>query len=209
MKTAKKTIGYLRVSTIDQDIDKFKKDIRAFANEKGFGSVQFVDEKVSGMKTWKNRKLAEVVDSLQKDDIMIVPELSRVGRSIADVLDVLNRLTEKQVEVYSVKENFQINGDEMQSKVMKTMFALFAEIDSDLRSLRTKEGQAAARKKGRIGGRPKGPGKSRLDKYREEIIALIQNGSQRQFIARRYGVTPATLLNWLKRHDLNTLQPKP
>ena len=209
MNTAKKTIGYLRVSTIDQDVEKFKKDIRAFANEKGFGTVQFVDEKVSGMKTWKNRKLAGVVESLQKDDIMIVPELSRIGRSIADVLDVLNRLTEKQVQVYSVKENFQLNGDDMQSKVMKTMFALFAEIDSDLRSLRTKEGQAAARKLGRVGGRPKGPGKSRLDKFREEIIALIQNGSQRQFIAKRYGVTPATLLNWLKRHDLNALQPKP
>ena len=123
MKTIQNTIGYLRVSTVDQDVEKFKKDIRAFANEKGFGTVQFVDEKVSGMKTWKNRKLAEVVESLQKDDIMIVPELSRLGRSIADVLDVLNRLTEKEVLVYSVKENFQINGDDMQSKVMKTMFA--------------------------------------------------------------------------------------
>ena len=101
MKTAKKTIGYLRVSTIDQDVEKFKKDIRAFANEKGFGTVQFVDEKVSGMKSWKNRKLAEVVESLQKDDIMIVPELSRLGRSIADVLDVINQLTEKQVQMDS------------------------------------------------------------------------------------------------------------
>lgn len=204
-----KTIGYLRVSTVDQDVEKFKTDIRAFANKYDFGKVEFVSEKVSGLKSWRNRELKEVVENLSKEDVLIVPELSRLGRSISDVLEVLNRLTQKQVKVYSVKEQFQLNGSDMQSKMMRTMFALFAEIDSDLRSLRTKEGQAEARKQGRIGGRPKGVGKSRLDKHSEEIIALLQNGSQRQFVAKRYGVTPATLLNWLKRHNLNSIQPKP
>jgi DNA invertase Pin-like site-specific DNA recombinase len=111
--------------------------------------------------------------------------------------------------VFSVKENFQLNGDDVQSKVMRTMLGLFAEIERDLISARTKEGLAAAKAKGKILGRPKGPGKSKLDNYREEIIDLIKNGSQRKFIAKRYGVTPATITHWLKRHELDNIQPEP
>ena len=161
------------------------------------------------MKSWKKRKLNDVVQSLTTNDILIVPELSRLGRSLVNVLDVLNILKEKDVKVFSVKENFQLNGDDMQSKMMSTLLTLFAEIERDLISARTKEGLAAARAKGKLLGRPKGIGKSRLDKHGEEIIALMKNGSQRQFIAKRYGVTPATLLHWLKRHDLNDIKAIP
>ena len=126
-----------------------------------------------------------------------------------EVLEVLNALKDKDVAVYSVKENFQLNGDDIQSKVMRTMLGLFAEIEHDLISARTKEGLAAARAKGRQIGRPKGPGKSRLDPHREEIIALLKNGSRKVFIAKRYKVTPATLSNWLKRHKLNKMEGEP
>jgi len=204
-----KTIGYLRVSTIDQNTEKNKLDVLNFANNRDFGRVQFVEEHVSGIKTWKKRKLYDVVQSLKANDILIVPELSRLGRSLVDVLDVLNTLTSKDVKVYSVKENFQLNGTDMQSKVMRTLLTLFAEIERDLISARTKEGLAAARAQGRVGGRPRGVGRSRLDKYREEIIALIKNGSQRKFIAKRFGVTPANLLHWLKNHKLDNLKPQP
>lgn len=204
-----KVIGYLRVSTIDQDTDKNEADVYKFANAHDFGRVEFVSEKVSGMKSWRNRKLFDVVQSLKAGDVLIVPELSRLGRSLVEVLEVLNMLTSKDVKVFSVKENFQLNGTDMQSKVMRTMLGLFAEIERDLISCRTKEGIAAARAKGAPIGRPKGIGKSRLDPHREEIIALIKNGSQRQFIAKRYGVTPAALLHWLKRHDLNKIKPQP
>ncbi len=161
------------------------------------------------MKSWKKRKLNDVVQSLAADDVLIVPELSRLGRSLVNVLDVLNILKDKDVKVFSVKENFQLNGSDMQSKVMRTMLTLFAEIERDLISARTKEGLAAARANGKLLGRPKGIGKSRLDPHREEIIALLKNGSQRQFIAKRYGVTPAALLHWLKRHDLNDIEAIP
>jgi len=208
-KHSRKTIGYLRVSTIDQDTQKNKLDVLNFANDRAMGKVTFVEEHVSGIKTWRKRKLYNVVQSLRANDVLIVPELSRLGRSLVDVLDVLNELTKKDVRVYSVKENFQLNGTDMQSKVLRTLLTLFAEIEHDLIVARTKEGLAAARAKGRVGGRPKGIGKSRLDKYREKIIALIRNGSQRQFIAKRYGVTPAALLHWLKNHKLDNLKPEP
>jgi len=202
-------IGYIRVSTVDQDTEKNQADILKFANDREFGQVEFVEEKVSGIKSWKKRELFNIVQTLSAGDILIVPELSRLGRSLVDVLDVLNELSKRDVKVYSVKENFQLNGEDMQSKVMRTMLGLFAEIERDLISARTKEGLAAARVKGHFGGRPKGIGKSRLDPYREEIIALMKNGSQRQFIAKRYGVTPANLLHWLVRHELNDIKPQP
>ncbi|MEX1011056.1 MAG: recombinase family protein [Balneolaceae bacterium] len=205
-----KVVAYLRVSTVDQDTDKFKADILKFANEKEFpGKVEFVAEKVSGLTSWKNRKLSTVMEDLQPGDILIVPELSRLGRSTLDVLEVLNLSTEKEVAVYSVKENFQLNGDDMQSKVMRTMFSLMAEIDSDIRSMRTKEGMQAARKKGVKVGRPKGSGSSKLDQYRDDIINLLKNGSTKTFIAQRYDITPAGLHQWLTKHGLNDIEPEP
>ncbi|MBA7553946.1 DNA-invertase hin [subsurface metagenome] len=208
-KNINKVIGYIRVSTVDQDTAKNEAAILNFANDRDFGKVEFISEKISGMKSWKKRKLYDVVQQLATDDILIVPELSRLGRSLVNVLDILNELSDKQVRVYSVKENFQLNGTDMQSKIMRTMLSLFAEIEHDLIVSRTKEGLAAARAKGRMLGRPKGIGKSRLDPHREEIVALLKNGSQRQFIAKRYGVTPAALLHWLKRHDLNGVKAQP
>lgn len=202
-----KVYGYLRVSTIDQDTEKNKADILSFANSKGFiGRVEFVEEKISGLKSWKRRKLNDLVHSMNEDDILVVPELSRLGRSLVEVLEVLNVLRDRGVKVFSVKEGFQLNGDTLQDKVMRTMLGLFAEIERDLISARTREGLAAAKAKGVKLGRPKGPGKSKLDPYRLEIIALLKNGSRKNFIAQRYGVTPATLTNWLKRHEIK-VQP--
>ena len=202
MKQINKVIGYIRVSTVDQDTKKNEEAILRYANTHDFGKVEFVSEKVSGMKSWKTRKLYDVVQQLDKGDILIVPELSRLGRSLKDVLDVLNELTKKGVKIYSVKEDFQLNSDDMQSKVMRTMLGLFGEIERDLISARTKEGQAAARLKGHFPGRPKGIGKSRQDEHREDIIKLLNNGSKLNFIASKHNVTPATVTHWVKRHKI-------
>jgi len=202
--------AYLRVSTIDQDTEKNKADVLSYANAQGFlGKVEFIEEKISGLKSWKKRKLNDLVESMVAGDILIVPELSRLGRSLAEVLEVLNELTKKEVAVYSVKEAFLCNGTSMQDKMMRTMLGLFAEIERDLISARTKEGLAAAKASGKQLGRPKGPGRSKLDDHKEEIIAMIENGTMKNFIAKRYGATPATLTHWLKRHGLENLQPKP
>lgn len=207
-KTKAKVIGYLRVSTVEQDLEKNEADILKFANSHDFGKVEFISEKVSGAKSWKKRKLAEVVKSLNENDVMIVPELSRLGRSLIEVLEVLNELSSKGVKVFSVKENFQLNGQDLQSKVMRTMFALFAEIERDLIIARTKEGLQAAKAKGQLLGRPKGKGKSKLDQYKEEIIALIKTGSTKKYLASKYGVSPVALWNWMKRSNLDKLKPE-
>ncbi|MCK5742548.1 MAG: recombinase family protein, partial [Chlorobi bacterium] len=85
-----KTIAYLRVSTADQDLEKNKIDILKLANEKKLGNVEFVEEKVSGKVSWRNRKLFEVFQKLEKADNLIVPELSRLGRSMLEIMEILS-----------------------------------------------------------------------------------------------------------------------
>ena len=171
-----KTVAYLRVSTADQDNEKNKFDIHEFANGRKFGHVDFVEEKVSGRKSWKERKIKKVIDDLGEGDRLIVPELSRLGRSMLEIMEILAVAKEKGICIYDVKNGWELNGS-IQSKVMAMMFSIAAEIERDLISKRTKEGLAAARAKGKQLGRPRGPGKSKLDKHREEIIALLKTGS--------------------------------
>jgi len=200
-----KVYGYLRVSTLDQNTEKNEADILRYANTHNFGKVEFISEKVSGMKSWRNRKLFNVVQNLNEGDILIVPELSRLARSLIQILEILTELSAKNVKVYSVKENFQLNGDDMQSKVMRTMLSLFSEIERDLIVARTKEGIKAAKAQGKILGRPTGIGKSRLDQFQVEIVSMLKNGVQKKFIAKRYNVSPATLTHWVKIHNINTI----
>lgn len=198
-----KTVAYLRVSTIDQDLEKNKADILKLANDRSFGKVEFVEEKASGYKTgWKDRKVKKIIDDLKKGDRLIVPEMSRLGRSMLDILQLLSICKEKGIDVHAVKGNWSLNGT-IESKIIMTIYAMAAEIERDLISQRTKEGLRAARAKGKLLGRPKGPGKSKLDKFRPEIEALLKNGSPKKFIANRYGTTPANLYNWLKKNQID------
>jgi DNA invertase Pin-like site-specific DNA recombinase len=149
-----------------------------------------------------------LVNSLTNGDWLITPEFSRLARSTLQILEVLAELKKKGVNVYVVKGGQHVNGS-IESKVFLTMMALFAEIERDLISARTKEGLKAARAKGAMLGRPKGKGKSKLDKFRPEIEDLLKSGSRKEFIAKRYGCTPVTLSNWLKRIGLDKLEARP
>ena len=86
-----------------------------------FGHVDFVEEVASGKKSWKERKIAGVIKGLNKGDRLIVPELTRLGRSTLEVLEILKVAKEKGIAVYSVKEKMELNGDDVQSKVMTTI----------------------------------------------------------------------------------------
>ncbi len=96
-------VGYLRVSTANQDLEKNKADILQLANNHDLGRVHFVEEKISGKVSWRNRKLAEVLGSLQANDAIIVSELSRLGRSMVECMEILSVATQKRINIYSVK----------------------------------------------------------------------------------------------------------
>jgi DNA invertase Pin-like site-specific DNA recombinase len=200
-KTVPKTIAYLRVSTIDQDIEKNKAAILALANQKVIGHVQFVEEKVSGKISWRKRKIAQILDTAQKGDNIIVSELSRLGRSMLECMEILSIATQKGINVYAVKGDWQLTNS-IQSKIIAMAFSMASEIERDLISKRTREALQVKKQNGMKLGRPKGIGKSKLDIYRVEIEALLKNGSTQKFIAKRYHTTAANLHHFLKQRGL-------
>ena len=200
-KKQAKTIGYLRVSTAEQDLDKNKSDILLLANEKHLGQVQFTEEKVSGKVSWRKRQIAIVVDDLEDGDSLVVSEFSRLCRSMLECMEILSIAMQRGINVYSVKGNWQLDHS-IQSKIVAMAFSMAAEIERDLISQRTKEALRAKKAAGVSLGRPKGPGKSKLDPFRPEIEALLANGTTKAFIAERYRTTPANLSNWMKKHGI-------
>jgi len=199
-----KTVAYLRVSTAEQDLEKNKAEILYLVNDKDFGKVEFVEEKASGTKSWKERKIKELIDNLNTGDRLIVPELSRLGRSMLEIMEILSIAQQQGICIYAVKGGWELNNS-LQSKVMAMAFSIAAEIERDLISSRTKEALRARKEKGFKLGRPKGAGKSKLDAFREEIIALLKNGSTKSFVADRYRTTEANLYNWIRKNSLNVI----
>jgi DNA invertase Pin-like site-specific DNA recombinase len=197
------TLAYLRVSTLDQDIEKNKADILRFANQHDLGQVRFIEEIASSRTPWRERRIAEVLEALGANDALIVAELSRLGRSMLECMEILALATRKGIRVYSVKGNWHLD-QSLQSKIIALAFSMAAEIERDLISQRTKEALRFKKAQGLKLGRPRGPGKSKLDAFRPEIESLLANGSTQKFIARRYHTTEANLHNWLKKHGLKT-----
>ena len=193
-----RTVAYLRVSTTKQDLEKNKADILHLANSKKLGHVEWVEEKASGRVSWKKREIGRVIEELDTGDNLIVSELSRLGRSMLQCMEILSIASEKGIHIYAVKGNWQLN-DSIQSKIMAMAFTMAAEIERDLISQRTKEALAARKKPV---GRPKGSGKSKLDKHRAEIERLLNEGSTQRFIASRFNTSPTNLSRWMKKHGL-------
>ena len=188
----------MRVSTADQDLDKNKSDILHLANEKKLGTVEWVKETASGKINWRKRKIAQVIDSLKEGDTILVSELSRLGRSMLECMEILSIALEKKIIIYAVKGNWQLD-QSIQSKIIAMAFSMAAEIERDLISQRTKEALAVRKKNGVKLGRPKGTGRSKLDQYKPEIEALLKNGATQKFIAQRYDATEATVSRWVKK----------
>lgn len=199
--TAPKTTAYLRVSTIDQDLQKNKFEILQLANAKGLGQVHWIEETISGRVNWRKRQVANILEEAQHGDNLIVSELSRLGRSMLECMEILSIASQKGLHIYAIKGNWQLD-DSIQSKIIAMAFSIASEIERDLISQRTKEALAARKKNGMTLGRPRGSGKSKLDQYRPEIEALLANGSTGKFIANRYHTTASNLSKWLKKHRL-------
>ncbi len=153
-----RTLGYLRVSTIRQDLENQRHEIEEYANEHGLMVDEYIQIEISSRKTTKERRIDELLEMLCKGDTLIVSELSRLGRSVGELCQIVDSLIKKQVKLIAIKQNMVINGKhDMASKVMITMFALMAEIERDMISQRTKNGLAVAKAKGKKLGNPNLP----------------------------------------------------
>lgn len=196
-----RTYGYLRVSTGNQSNEKFQYEILSYSNTHKLGNVEWVEEKVSGKVDWRNRSLGRLIDSMNNGDVLIVPELSRLGRSISMIYDIVNTCQAKGIEIHCLKQGMVLKGDtDMSTKVLLSTMALCAELERDFVVSRTKEALAAKRAQGIRLGRPCGVGKSKLDCHADEIRAFRATGSTLTWIARHYNTTPITVSRWLENH---------
>jgi DNA invertase Pin-like site-specific DNA recombinase len=198
----KKIIGYLRVSTANQDLEKNKADILKYANEQKLGNVEFVEEVVSGKVSWKKRKIKDVIDTLDKEDWLIVAELSRLGRSMLEIMEIISEAKQKEINIYAIKNNWTLNGS-IESKILLMVFSMASEIERDLISSRTKEALRVRKASGMKLGRPKGKGKSKLDQYKDEIVALLRDGVPKKRVAKKYSTSIVNLYNWISKNELD------
>ena len=193
------THAFIRVSTLEQDTEKNKIDILQFANRMKLGNVEFTEEQCSGKINYKERKLGVLIDTMQSGDVLIVPELSRIARSITQILEVIKVTKDKGIMLYSLKENFCNNEDSISATVTSTIFALVAQIERELISMRTKEALHARKIAGVKLGRPRGKGKSKLDVHKDDILKLISLHVPKTMIARQFDCSIGNLNNFLNR----------
>jgi DNA invertase Pin-like site-specific DNA recombinase len=200
-----RVVGYLRVSTEEQDLEKFKTEILHYANRLRLGTVDWVEEKISGTVPWQKRQLGAILHQLQPGDTLITNEISRLARSLLQIIEVIEFCRNHGIAVHALKGGWVLNGDKEDIATKVTLFtmAMISEVERDLISLRTAEALAAKKAAGVKLGRRKGPGKSRLDQYKPEIVSLLKNGSPKTFVAQRYDVDPATLYNWISKNQID------
>jgi DNA invertase Pin-like site-specific DNA recombinase len=203
-----KTIAYIRTSTDKQDLNNQKLEIFEFAKKNKLEVDDFIEMTISSRKASKERRIDEMLSVLNDADTLIVTELSRLGRSTAEVIGLVNELIKKQVRVIAIKQNLDMKQHDMTSKVMITLFSLFAELERDLISLRTKEALANKRAQGIRLGKPKGTvQKSKFDQDVVKIKELLALGLSVRKIAVFLGYTNHIGLNtYVKKRNLRAIK---
>ena len=187
------------MSKQEQDPDRNPAEILALANREDLDRVEFVEEKASGRIAWRKRRIADILEELREGDILVVGELSRLGRSMLECMEILSIASDAGIRVYAIKGSWRLD-ETIQSRIIAMTFSTAAEIERDLLSARTKEALRARKASGKPLGRPKGPGKSKLDPIRLEIEALPVLGSTQKFIAKRYNTASGNLASWMKEN---------
>ena len=196
--------AYLRVSRDGQDTNHQRFAILEFAHKEKLHIDDFIEVEVSSRRSRKERCIDFLSDSLKEGDSLIVSELSRLGRSLGEVVSLVDDLHKRKIKFIAIKEKIHLADKyDMQSKVAITFFSLFAELERDLNSLRTKEALAALKREGKRLGRPKGiVGKSRLDGKELEISKFVGLKVSKTSIARIMEVDRSTLLNFMRSRKL-------
>ena len=162
-------------------------EINNFCEKEKMKVDGWIEETISGTKNYTKRQLGNLLKKVNKDDIIICSELSRLGRNLFMIMEILNICMTKECRVWTIKDNYRL-GDDIQSKVLAFAFGLSAEIERNLISQRTKEALARKKAEGVVLGRPKGK-KSSPDKYKlsgKEVLIkeLLKNGTTKRKIAK-------------------------
>lgn len=192
-------VAYLRVSTEKQFLANQREELLRFAEKNGLQIDKWYTETVSGSVRSKDRKLSGVLNRMQRGDSLIVTEISRLSRTMLEIMTILNSCIKKEIVLYSTKEGYVFQND-MNSKVLGFAFGLMAEIERNLISMRTKEALARRRQEGVKLGRKKGtcPAMRVLRENKRCLIKDAQRGVSCSELARQMGVSRTTMHRFLK-----------
>lgn len=179
--------GYIRVSSDKQTVENQRFEINNFCKRQGMQVEGWISETISGTKSYSKRALGKLLRHVKKDDLIICAELSRLGRNLFMIMEILNICMSKECRVWTIKDNYRL-GDDIQSKVLAFAFGLFAEIERNLISQRTKEALSRKKSEGVILGRPIGaktrPERLQLYPKRELIAQLLKEKISKRKIAK-------------------------
>lgn len=193
--------GYIRVSSDKQTVENQRFEINRFADEQGIIVNGWIEETISGTKNYDKRKLGILLKRVNKDDLIICAELSRLGRNLFMIMEILYICMNKECRVWTIKDNYRL-GDDIQSKVLAFAFGLSAEIERNLISQRTKEALARKRSEGILLGRPKGKKSTHVKLSGKEITikTLLEQGLSKTKIAKIFKVDRMTVTKFIKEH---------
>ena len=193
--------GYIRVSTVHQNLENQQLEIQKFARQKGIKVDKWIEEKISGTKKPESRRLGrELMNQSKAGDLIICTEISRFGRSLIMIMNILQYFLERDIKVWTIKDGYRL-GDDIQSKVLAFAFGLSADIERQLISERTKQGLRRARLEGKQIGRRQGRKSDyyKLSEYDDYIRQELIYGRSKQSLAEELGVSWSTLNKHLTR----------
>lgn len=192
--------GYIRVSSDKQTVENQRFEINNFCKRQSMKIDGWIEETISGTKAYNKRELGKLLKRVQQDDLIICAELSRLGRNLFMIMEILNLCMNKECRVWTIKDNYRL-GDDIQSKVLAFAFGLSAEIERNLISQRTKEALERKRQEGVVLGRPKGrrsaPNKYRLYAKRNLISEMLKANISKRRIAEVCKVDRKTLYRFI------------
>lgn len=195
--------GYIRVSTDKQTVENQRFEINRFCKQETIKVNYWIEETISGTKEIDKRKLGDLLRKLEKGDILICSELSRLGRSLFMIMSILNECMNRDIQVWTIKDNYRL-GSDISSKVLAFAFGLSAEIERNLISQRTKEALARKKAEGVHIGRPKGvlSKQVKLSGQESHIQMLLSQGKSQVKISKKLNVARGTLIRFIKRAGL-------
>lgn len=195
--------AYLRVSTDHQDAKNQKLGVLEYCNSHNITPLKFLEDTVSGKTSWRERAIGTIIEKAAKGDIIIVSEVSRLGRSTLQVLEILEMAVQKGVSVHIAKNRMIMDGS-MQSTITATILGLAAQIEREFISARTKEALSKSKMDGIKLGRPKGQADLlKLDIFHDEITGYLKKEINKRSIAKLIECSPSTLYKWLKRRHIH------
>jgi DNA invertase Pin-like site-specific DNA recombinase len=202
-KIMSKTIAYMRVSTHKQDTENQELEILRYASSNDMNIDHWFRLEISSRKSLRDRRIDELLDMLTPGDTLIVSELSRLGRSLSQIVTIVDELIERNVAFIAIKQNMKLNGkNDMTVKIQIAMFGVLAEIERDLISDRTRSGLARAKANGKSLGRPKNSQSSILDEKKNEIAEMLEKGISKASVAKVMGVSGPALHYFLKTRQI-------